>query len=161
MSKQTHNEQTLQRYLLGALPDAEAERLDELSVTDGEFAEALKIAESDLIDAYVQNELTGASLEQFRSHYLASPLRREKVRFAQAFQVFALKDATQVAGVEAGLPARPARVRKQAGWFAAVSAFFGPRPALQWATGLAALALLIAGSWLVFDNIRLRRQVSQ
>src|SRR5688500_1498039 len=128
MSKHTHNEDTLQRYLLGSLHDTEAGRMDEWSVAGREWAEALKIAASDLIDAYVQDELTGTSLEQFRAHYLASPLRREKVRFAQAFQVFALKDAAQVAGAQAGLPAKPGRVRKQAGWFAAVGAFFGPRP---------------------------------
>lgn len=158
MSKQTHNDQTLQRYLLGALPDAEAERLDELGFTDDDFAEALKAAERDLIDAYVQGELTGPALEQFKSYYLASPLRREKVEFAQAFQVFAGKDAgTQVAGVHGG-SAKSAPERKGAGWF---SAFFAPRLALQWGLTVAALALLIAGSWLAFENMRLRQQMSQ
>ncbi|MEO8436169.1 MAG: hypothetical protein ABI596_14805 [Pyrinomonadaceae bacterium] len=158
MSKETHNDQTLQRYLLGALPDSEAERLDELGLTDDEFAEALRIAESDLIDAYVQNELSGTVLDQFKTYYLASPLRREKVKFAQAFQVFALKEASVQT---AGLTGKTARVRKGAGWFSAVSDFFAPRLALQWGAALAALALVIAGSWLVFDNVRLRQEMSQ
>ncbi|MFN2493080.1 MAG: hypothetical protein ABR501_09385, partial [Pyrinomonadaceae bacterium] len=79
MSKQAYDDQTVTQYLLGSLPEAEAERFDELSFTDDEFADALMAAEKDLVDAYVQGELTGAELEQFKSHYLASPLRREQV----------------------------------------------------------------------------------
>ena len=93
MSKPTYNNQTITEYLLGSLPEAETERFDELSITDDEFAETLKAAEKDLVDAYVQGELIGAELEQFKFHYLASPLRREKVQFAQAFQVLAEKRA--------------------------------------------------------------------
>src|SRR5258707_8661520 len=93
MSEQIQNSSAMTEYLLGSLPDAEAERLDELSVTDQAFAEALNVAERDLIDAYVLGELKGSALEQFKAHYLASALRREKVRFAEAFQIFRQKNA--------------------------------------------------------------------
>ena len=162
MSEQTFDQQVVTQYLLGDLPEAEAEPFDELSVTNDEFAEALGAAEKDLVDAYVQGELTGAALEQFRSHYLASPLRREKVKFAQVFQVFAEQNAgTRVAGIQAESPAKSAPERKGGGWFAGLSAFFAPRFALQWGLTVAALALLIAGSWLAFENMRLRQQMSQ
>lgn len=141
MSKQTHHDQTITQYLLGSLPEAEAERLDELSITDDEFAEALRAAENDLVDAYVRDELTGAPLEQFKSYYLASPLRRGKVEFAQAFRGFTK--------------------RKTSRWGFVLSIFTTPRLALQWGAAFAALALLIAGAWLVSENTRLRRQVSQ
>src|SRR5262245_5872489 len=62
----------LQSYLLGLLPDEDAERLDELSIIDDQVAERLRIVEDDLVDAYVNGELTGATLERFESHYLAS-----------------------------------------------------------------------------------------
>ena len=88
MSDPTKNHQTSTEYLLGALPEAETERLDELSITDDEFAESLQAAEMDLVDAYVLGELTGADLERFKTHYLASPLRREKVEFAKVLQSF-------------------------------------------------------------------------
>src|SRR5467141_4149827 len=102
MSEQTFDQQAVAQYLLGALPEAETERLDELSITDAEFAEALQVAEKDLVDAYVQGELNGAALERFRSYYLASPLRREKVQFAQAFKVFAERSAgAKAAAVQA------------------------------------------------------------
>jgi hypothetical protein len=162
MSKRIYNNQTMTRYLLGSLPEAETEALDELSVADDEVAYALKVAETDLVDAYVRGELTGAALEQFNSYYLASPLRREKVRFAQAFQVFAEKE-TGAPATEAlaEAPAASATQRKVSSWFGALNIFQTPRPALQWGAAFAALALLVAGGWLILENKRLRQQVSQ
>ena len=162
MSKQAYNDQTIIQYLLGSLPEAEAERFDELSFTDDEFAEELKAAEKDLVDAYVQGELTGVESEQFKTYYLASPLRRENVGFAQAFQLMAEKGAAaQAAEVRAEKPAESATKRKGAGWFSALNIFTAPRPALSWGFAVAALALVIAGGWLVFENTRLRQQMSQ
>lgn len=162
MTKQIYNDQAITRYLLGSLPEAEAERLDELSFTDDEFAGALKVAEKDLVDAYVRGELSGAALERFKSYYLASPMRRERVRFAQAFQEFAEKEAVpQAAEVQAENPAQAAAKRKVLGWFSALSVFTVPRWGLQWGFAVVAIALLIGGGWLVFENGRLRQQVSQ
>lgn len=162
MTKQIYNNQALTQYLLGSLPEAETERLDELSFTDDEFADALRTAEKDLVDAYVQGELTGGELEQFKSYYLASPLRREKVEFARALQVFAQKSAAaQAVEVQAENPAQAATKRKVSGWVSTLGVFTIPRLALQWGTAFAALALLIAGSWLVSENKRLRQQMSQ
>src|ERR1700737_2971919 len=91
MSNSTDQNQVITQYLLGSLPEGESERLDELSVASQEFAESLSASEKDLIDAYVQGELSGSMLAQFESHYLASPIRRGRVEFAEAFQVFAKK----------------------------------------------------------------------
>jgi hypothetical protein len=86
VSKQDYNDKTLRGYLLGLLPEAETERLDQLSVSEEEIAQDLRIAEHDLIDAYVNGELTGQELLEFPKVYLGSSLRVERVRFAQAFQ---------------------------------------------------------------------------
>jgi hypothetical protein len=155
VSDPTKNNQTSTEYLLGALPEAETERLDELSITDDEFAESLQAAETDLVDAYVLGELTGADLERFKTHYLASPLRREKVEFAKVFQSFGEQE---LAGA-AAKPGRTAAARRS--WFAALGAFIAPRPVLQWGLAAAALAMLILGSLLTVENIRLRQQMSQ
>src|SRR5215471_10134871 len=72
------------QYLLGAAPEEQTELLDRLSVSDDDFARRLAVVEDDLVDAYVRGELSGETLERFRSFYLSSPLRREKVRFAEA-----------------------------------------------------------------------------
>lgn len=89
MNKGKYNNQNITNYLLGCLPEGETEYFDELSFTDDDFANALKAAENDLIDAYIHEELAGETLEKFESYYLASPLRREKVDFARNLQFLA------------------------------------------------------------------------
>jgi hypothetical protein len=154
MSETIYNEQAMTDYLLGCLPDADAERYDELSVADDEFAAALSACEKELVDAYVQGELAGRVLDQFRLHYLASPLRRDKVAFAKSLQAFAERGAADVrTDVTDGA--------SRQGWFAALSSFLAPRPALQWGVFAGVLLLLLAGGWFMFDNLRLRQQMSQ
>jgi anti-sigma factor RsiW len=147
MSSQLHNDQEIIQYLLGSLPEAETERMDELSFTDAGFAELLRTTENDLVDGYVQGELTGRVLEQFKSHYLSSPRGREKVEFAQAFQVLAGKSfAAQPRGEDA---AESARDGKGSEWIDIWRIFTIPRLAVA-----AAALILIAGAWLLIENTR-------
>ena len=74
----------LEDYLLGLLPEAEAEQLDELSITDEEFAWQLRAAEDDLVDAYVRDSLPATTRARFEEYYLASPRHRERVTFARS-----------------------------------------------------------------------------
>lgn len=170
MSELLNDYQKLTQYLLGSLPAAEAERLDELSVTDDDVAESLRSVENDLIDAYVQDELDAEERAQFKTHYLASATRRERVAFAQNFQANASEMlARQMTKAHVEIPAEAhaetaaevvtgrARSRRFSVWR-------GPklsRPAWQWGAAIAALVLLIGGFWLVFDNARLRQQSAQ
>lgn len=158
MSNSTNQNQVITQYLLGTLPEVETERLDELSVTSQEFAESLSATENDLIDSYVQGELSGTLLAQFESHYLASQGRRARVEFAQAFQVFARKhtvfDDSSIRG-QADLY----RKRKR-GRLSTLSIFGGQYPALQWGLAVAALVLIAAGTFLLLQNARLRQQMS-
>ena len=80
-----NTDKQLTRYLLGLLPDNEAEVLDEQSIADDEMAARLRSVETDLVDAYVGGTLQGEFLERFESIYLASPRRRDKVAFARQF----------------------------------------------------------------------------
>src|ERR1700749_3584788 len=170
MSKHSSDAQTLTQYLLGSLPAAEAERLDELSVTDDEVAEALRSVEKDLIDAYVQDELDEAARAQFKTYYLASATRSERVAFAQAFHARAEKSLTSQATearAEAPTKARTeaatkaASRRKGRGMFSIGRGFDVSRTGWQWGAACAALALLIAVGWLTFENVRLRRRLAQ
>ena len=45
-----YDDEVLTRYVLGLLPDADRERVDEASIADDEVASWLRIAETDLID---------------------------------------------------------------------------------------------------------------
>jgi len=122
------DDQLLVRYLIGSLPDEELERVDELSITSDDVAFRLRTLEHDLVDAYVKGELTGETLDLFRSHYLSSPAKRERVRFAETLRSY----QTKPAAAASSLPATS---------FARGSAW--PRAVLQW--GLAAAALLLLG----------------
>jgi cytoskeletal protein RodZ len=158
MSEQTYNNQMIDRYLLGSLDEAETERLDGLSVTNDQFVDALQSAENDLVDAYVQGELIGDELKSFKSFYLASPLRREKVEFAQAFQGWA--QANSHSGVHDRSPDEVASKRTRSSWL--VPGILGVRRfSWQWGFAMVAMTLLIAAGLLVLQNVRLRRQLAQ
>jgi len=158
MSNSTNQDQGITEYLLGSLPQVESERLDELSVTSQEFAEVLSASEKELIDAYVQGELSGTRLAQFESHYLTSPIRRERVEFAEAFQVFTrtqrVFDDSSIRG-QADL-----RRKRKSGWLSTLSIFGEQYPALRWGLAVAAVIFIVAGAFLLLQNARLREQMS-
>src|SRR5215510_1642149 len=90
-----YSDEQLARYLLRLLPEADVERIDELSIADEEMAWRLRVVEDDLVDAYVSGSLTGETLKQFQFIYLSSERRRRKVQFAGNF----LERVDQAAGV--------------------------------------------------------------
>ena len=158
MNEPKYNNQSLNEYLLGSLPEAEAERFDELSFTDENFADALKSAEQDLVDAYIHDELNGATLEKFKTHYLASPLRREKVEFSRAFQSYAGKNiAGKPSEIKTFAAAEPKRNLRD--FFSNIFAF--SRPATAFGAAFAALALIFFGGWLWRENSRRQFEMSQ
>jgi hypothetical protein len=105
-----HDDQQLVKYLLGLLPDDEAEHLDEATIVDDEVAARLQNVEDDLVDAYVSGALDEATRERFESYYMASPRRREKVRFARRFLhvVDRARPRETAAPTVVGAAARPA-----------------------------------------------------
>ncbi len=141
MDSHGREEGELIQYLVGALPEDETERLDELSVADDRLAADLHAAEYDLVDAYVRGALTGETLRRFETHYLASPAGREKVAVARALRKYQTQRATvpqPAIGEGRGLAARPL---------------------MQWGLAAAALVSLIAAGYLLAANGRLKRQV--
>jgi hypothetical protein len=134
-SSQTPDDQLLVRYLLGSLNEAEAERLDELSITDDGVASQLKAVEHDLVDGFVRRELSAETMDRFRSHYLVSPTRRDKVRFAETLAAYRRRDE----------PVHVSRGRRIVPW-----------PALA----AAALLVLTTSGYLLVEGVRLRSQVA-
>jgi hypothetical protein len=155
LNKERYSDQLVIDYLLGSLAEEEAERLDELSLTDDEFAARLQSVENDLVDAFARGELRGPRLERFNSFYLSSPARREKVRFASAFQ-------TQTVAVKQPDALADRFVEQSVGsaWHR-LGRFLFPARALGWGLAAAALLLVAGGGWLVFENLRLQREMHQ
>lgn len=158
--RQVDDEQLVQ-YLLGAVPEPEAERLDQLSVTDDEFAQRLSAVEYDLVDGFVKGELSGEILEKFRASYLSSPSRQDKVRFARAFAARDNRSSAVLTGNArtAARAATQSRVwpRPAGRWRLFPSIAWIP----QWGAAAVAVLLVIVAGYLLRENVRLRGQVTQ
>jgi hypothetical protein len=148
------DESTLIRYLVGQASEEEADQLDELSVASEEFAVRLRAVEHDLVDAYINGELTGDTLEGFRSQYLRTPSGLEAVAFAEALRGYRrapAADRTAAEGVAAPLGDTNVRAdvrTKSWSWS-------------MWpAWALAVAAVLVAAASLLIDDLQLRRQMS-
>ncbi len=131
------DDQQMVRYLLRLLPDDEADRFDELSIADEETAWKLRMAENDLVDAYVSGALTGTTLERFESHFLASARRRDKVRFARSLRA---------ASSSRAVTAVPSITRPSRRW---------------WGLAVAAVLVFAAGGALVWQDAGLRTELDQ
>ena len=123
-----------------------------MTVWDDETAWRLRIAENDLVDAYVAGTLTGEMLERFESFYLSSDRRRRKVRFARGF-LAAVERGAETPAVDSGRdsfraeapPSQPSRVP--------------PRKAAWPLAAAAALFLLACGA--LYDGVRVHRTLSE
>jgi hypothetical protein len=159
LQRQLPDEHLLTDYILGALSEDDTERLDKMSVTDGQFADRLRIAEDELVDAYVRGELSGENLSRFNSHYLASCRRREKVETARTLAHFTDRSAAASAQEfkkDAELPGVIFSERHlKPGLFSI------PRLGLQWGIAAAALLLFVMAGFLGYQNLHLRNEVRQ
>jgi hypothetical protein len=160
------SEQQLTRYLLGALSEEEAERLDQRSIADEEFALHLNAVENDLVDAYVRGELKGEAQDRFDKYYLSSPKRLEKVEFSRALLRHQTESPTTVSrrvrteddASHVRSPQEESDARDSWRWLNV------PRLGLRWGPAAAATVMLLAASFLFYENKRLReleRQLSE
>jgi len=131
------DDEHLARYLLGALPEDETERLDELSIADTSFADRLDAVEYDLVDSYVRGELSGDMLAHFKSRCRSSPAMRDKVKVAESL---------------AGYQRRSSGHGRRA---------FGTESWSRWALGAAASLALVATGYLTLETRRLRTEVTE
>jgi hypothetical protein len=149
----------IREHLLGRLPEKEAERLDELSIADDDFALRLTATENDLVDAYVRGELPAESRDRFRSFYLASPKRREKVRFAEALLAREKRVATGKAATETAVSGADQPDQTFSRWSERRLGLLQWVP--RWGLAAAVLILLMAAASLLVQNRRLNTQITQ
>jgi anti-sigma factor RsiW len=156
MQPKKYTTEEIYDYLLGALPEAETEVFDELSFADDDFAAELAAYEKDLVDAYVNGELTGDRLDRFESFYPATPRRRGKIEFAAAFREFAGRESENTAVVSS---AEQTPGRSFGDFLNGL--LTAPKLSMQWGFALAALVFLLFGGLLYFENARLNTELSR
>ena len=153
MKRHSINEELIVGYLLGDLPEEKQSEVEDRAFQDEQYLQEILAAESDLIDEYVRGELSGRARQQFESRFLASAERRRKVEFARALASvapeFAAKEKRAIA---------PAAVRGPG----TLAAFLrGLNPAARFSLAAAALIVVIGGSWLAAEGLRLRSELSE
>jgi hypothetical protein len=141
-------DQYLVSYLVGDLPAEEADRLDQLSIANDDFAWRLREIENDLVDSYVRSELNGETLARFKAFYMATAKRRQKVQFAEGLRQLQATNAT--AGE---------RADKQSKSRAPFWGTFPSRIAPQFGISFAALVMLLIAGYLLLQNAHLRHEV--
>ena len=143
------SEQNIRQYLLGELSEQEQVEIEDRAFEDQRVLEQILAVEQDLIDDYVSGDIPEEQRQEFQQHFLASAERKKKIAFAKA-----------LAAVVTQNPA-PAIDRATApSWRTKLAAFFA-RPVTAYSFAAASLLLLIVGSWLVVDRIRLRSEIAQ
>jgi anti-sigma factor RsiW len=141
------DDQRITSYLVGDLPEAEQAELERQYFGDPAVVDRVIQAETRLLDAYARGELPDDVRERVARRYLTHPVRRERLKFAEALA--ATLDDLDPAVLQREKPT-------QARWQAALSWWGGPGRGVQLSMSLAVLMLLVTAGWLFVERIRLR-----
>ena len=83
MTQNSDRQELAIRYVLGTLSDDEKAQLDHRFFSNDAAFEELEIAEEELIDRYVRQDLSAENARQMESALATSPRLRERVEFAR------------------------------------------------------------------------------
>ena len=83
MNTQSVSENVIRKYLLGQTSEAERLNLEERLIEDDGTYEELSIVEDELTDEYLRGRLSQTERKDFETHFLLTPSRQEKLRFAK------------------------------------------------------------------------------
>lgn len=84
MTEQHNDSKRITAYLLGELSEREQEQLEARYFADDALFEQLLAIEDELIDRYAHGEMAGTERLRLERHFMKSPARRKRVRFAEA-----------------------------------------------------------------------------
>lgn len=98
-------------YLLGEMPEEEAEALEAAVFEEDQVHEALRSWEVALIGDFLDEALAPERRARFEAKYLAHPAQRERVAFEQALRARAAAPATEASSPRAEAHARESRSR--------------------------------------------------
>src|SRR5262245_58581316 len=82
----TVNDETIRKYLLNDLSEAERERFEDQYFEHDEIYRRMEFLKEELVSAYVYGRLTPPERRSFESHHFATPERRRRVEMARAWR---------------------------------------------------------------------------
>lgn len=80
---QESDENIIRKHLLGTLTEEELSRAEEKLFADDDYFELLNVIEEELIDDYISGDMAEDDRKRFEAHFLSTPERHEKLKFAQ------------------------------------------------------------------------------
>lgn len=152
----TQNENLMTQYLLGELSEEEKLQLEETFFTDDDSFEQLLALEDELRYDYAQGGLTPQQRRQFEQRFLTLPGEPQRVAVAKAV-------LDRVAEIEpVRTPVRAVVTEEKPSFFQSLLALFGLQSSMmQFGMAAACILLLLGGSWLFYQTVRLRSQVQE
>src|SRR5437879_6592976 len=127
----------IKKYLLGQLAGADLEEIERRVLTDDDFHEEVQIMEDELVDEYVNADLSAEERRLFEKNFLADPESRKKLRLGRALDRHLSSQSLKFSDEGSRRFAPP--------WTAAVSS--SPLRIAAFALLIAAVAL---GAWRIF-----------
>src|SRR4051812_4243471 len=85
MTTTDEENEEIRQYLLGKLSQQDQPRLEGRLMTESSFLEALTLGEEELVEDYINDELSADDRLRFEQHFLLTTERQQKLRFALAF----------------------------------------------------------------------------
>jgi hypothetical protein len=147
------------RYLLGELSAEERQNVEEQYFHDDRLFEEFLAAEGELIDGYVQGELTEEVRGKFEAQFLSTPEGRRKVELSRALMSAMLKEPGHVTAAQAEAEAGTEAEARPSWWQSLWQRVRGRN--MIWQLSFAALALffVLGVPWLAVENMRLRSRL--
>ncbi len=135
----TVSETNCYRYLLGRMAEDEILDFDEVCFADDACAEELEAIREELIDRYLQKDLSVSDRRDFENYFLVSPHHRKKLEFSKSLMAnFAQKRSFWAAFAERAN-------------FGAIANFFSAANLKTASLAVASLLILLFGFWLLIS----------
>jgi hypothetical protein len=147
--------ETAKLYLLGQLDQTSLTQIEQELLTSATLYDEILLAEDELTDQYLANELSEEERRSFETHFLSSPERLQKLRFARAFRRYvgeageSLQDATSGSVKPAPTPFKP--IAKKSGLLSFLPV---QNPIAAYALAAAVVIGFIGISWIAFNSLK-------
>ena len=152
MATDLNSETLIAQYLLGELPEEQQVEIEDRAFQDKEYLASITAVENDLIDEYVRDEMPETTRRKFEDRFLASAERRKRVEFAKALTHLSAEYALTEKGAVAPV---------SFSWRDSLEAFFRSlNPVAKLAMAAAVLLVLVGGTGLVIETLRLRSRLT-
>lgn len=149
MKLDANSEILIRRYLLAALSEDDRERVETRLMTDDGFFQQIGLVEDELIDQYLDGELSSADCRRFEETFLCAAERQQKLRFARALRAYAAEHAPAAATTPVPW------------WHSLVRMVNPPRPVLAYSVLAASLVLAVGASLAFYQIAGLKGRISE